>query len=88
MRIALDERRCQGHGRCYDLAPDVFEADERGHVDLAVNGELPDVLEQDAIVGIRNCPESALAVVSTDDTVHRGRSGCVAAPRRGVFEIR
>jgi ferredoxin len=60
MRVIVDLRRCQGHGRCYDLAPDVFEPDERGHVDVAVLGDLPAVLQPDARIGVRNCPESAL----------------------------
>ena len=30
-RVAVDSDRCTGHGRCYTLAPDVFDADEVGH---------------------------------------------------------
>jgi len=60
MRVIVDLGRCQGHGRCYDLAPDVFEPDERGHVDVAVHGDLPAVLQPDARIGVRNCPEAAL----------------------------
>jgi ferredoxin len=60
MRVIVDWGRCQGHGRCYDLAPDVFEPDERGHVDVAVHGDLPAVLQPDARIGVRNCPEAAL----------------------------
>ena len=33
MRVHVDEARCEGHGRCYDLAPDLFEPDE--HRELA-----------------------------------------------------
>jgi ferredoxin len=69
MRVIVDIGRCQGHGRCYDLAPDVFEPDPRGHVDVAVHGELPAVLEPDVRIGVRNCPESALRLtVGTADT--------------------
>ena len=25
------DAKCVGHGRCYELAPDVFGDDERGH---------------------------------------------------------
>jgi ferredoxin len=60
MRVIVDGPRCHGHGRCYDLAPDVFEPDPRGRVGLAVTGELPTELEYDARIAVDNCPESAL----------------------------
>ena len=63
MKVAVDRGRCQGHGRCYDLAPDVFEPDDRGRVDLAVTGELSPELEPDARIGVQNCPESALRLI-------------------------
>ena len=31
MRIKIDNDRCTGHGRCYALAPEVFEPDDEGH---------------------------------------------------------
>jgi ferredoxin len=60
VKVVVDHKKCQGHGRCYDLAPDVFEPDERGHVNLAVTGELPPGLEPDTRIGVQNCPEAAL----------------------------
>ena len=63
MRVAVDREKCQGHGRCYDLAPDVFESDERGRVVAAVHGELSPALEPDARIGVQNCPESALGMI-------------------------
>jgi ferredoxin len=63
MKVIVDLGRCQGHGRCYDLAPDVFEPDERGHVEMTVHGALPAILQRDASVGVHNCPESALQLV-------------------------
>jgi ferredoxin len=63
MRVVVDRARCQGHGRCYDLAPDVFESDQRGRVDVAVTGDLPPDLEPEARIGIANCPESALRLI-------------------------
>ena len=72
MRVIVDLRRCQGHGRCYDLAPDVFEPDERGHVDVTVPGDLPDVLHPDVRIGVRSCPEAALRLVA--DTPDRSAS--------------
>jgi ferredoxin len=61
LKVIIDENACTGHGRCYDLAPDVFEADERGNgvVKLA---ELPVALEPQARTAERNCPERAIRI--------------------------
>lgn len=31
MRVRIDPEKCQGQGRCYDLAPQVFTDDEEGY---------------------------------------------------------
>ena len=59
MRIQLDPERCQGHGRCYSLAPDLFDSDDVGHCVLLVD-EVPEGREADARSGVENCPEQAL----------------------------
>ena len=28
MKVQIDSKLCQGHGRCYDLAPDLFGEDD------------------------------------------------------------
>lgn len=64
MRVQVDEEACVGHGRCYALAPDVFAPDERGHCELLVDdGEVPPELEEQARVGVANCPERAITIV-------------------------
>lgn len=60
-RISIDTDRCTGHGRCYTLAPDVFDADEGGHSKLFVE-EVRGELEQQASVAAQNCPESAITL--------------------------
>ena len=30
MRVRVDPDRCQGHSRCYAIAPDLFEIDDYG----------------------------------------------------------
>ena len=62
MRIVLDADRCQGHGRCYSLAPDLFDSDDLGHCVLLVS-EVPEGREADARNGVDNCPEQALTLV-------------------------
>jgi ferredoxin len=61
MRIVLDSELCVGHGRCYTLAPDLFDADERGHCVVRVT-EVPPELAGDARTGVANCPERALQI--------------------------
>ena len=45
MRVHVDRAKCVGHGRCYVLAPDVFEDDERGHC-VVRKTELPAEFEE------------------------------------------
>ena len=60
-RILLDTERCTGHGRCYTLAPDVFDADEVGHCVVLVEDVAGD-LEAAAKTGEQNCPENAITL--------------------------
>ena len=59
MKIRLDSARCVGHGRCYDLAPEIFDEDERGRCVLKLP-EVPRQLHEKARVAVENCPEEAL----------------------------
>ena len=60
-RVAVDRDRCTGHGRCYSLAPDVYDADDIGHCRLLVE-EVSGELEAHAAIGEQNCPEQAITV--------------------------
>jgi ferredoxin len=60
MKVNVDHDVCTGHGRCYVLAPDVFEPDEQGH-SMAKYDEVPANLEQQALIGQANCPEGAIS---------------------------
>jgi ferredoxin len=59
--ISVDPDRCVGHGRCYTLAPDIYDADEVGHSIVLVE-DVSDDLEQHARVGEQNCPEQAITL--------------------------
>ncbi|CPR03356.1 cytochrome P450 superfamily protein [Mycobacterium bohemicum DSM 44277] len=61
IRVSVDPDRCTGHGRCYTLAPDVFDADEAGHCVVRVDDVSGD-LELQAVTGEQNCPESAITL--------------------------
>ena len=59
----IDAELCTGHGRCYALAPEVFDADEHGHGFVRV-AELPAELEKQGQLAAANCPERAITVTS------------------------
>ena len=61
MKIVLDEAMCTGHGRCYALAPAVFDADDQGHCVIKVDA-VPSHLQSDARTAVANCPEAALTI--------------------------
>lgn len=61
MKVRLDAERCTGHGRCYELAPEVFAEDERGR-GLVLRESPPPALAASARLAERNCPERAIAI--------------------------
>jgi ferredoxin len=61
MKVRVDPDRCVGHGRCYELAPGVFEEDEQGHGRVR-GAVVPSGLEEDARRGRANCPEEAISI--------------------------
>ncbi len=60
-RVSVDPDLCTGHGRCYTLAPDIFDADEAGHSIVLVDNVWGE-LEEHAVIGEQNCPESAITL--------------------------
>lgn len=63
MRIVLESDKCQGHNRCYALAPELFDVDDYGQSVLLVDGDIPDELVDKARLAAANCPEFAIKVV-------------------------
>jgi ferredoxin len=61
MKVHIDLEACTGHGRCYVLAPDVFDADDVGH-SLARFDVVPAELEDQARIAVANCPEQAISI--------------------------
>ena len=61
MKVRVDAAACVGHGRCYVLAPEVFEPDDRGHCWIP-NENVPAELHEQARVGEENCPERAIVI--------------------------
>lgn len=63
MRIDADRGRCEGHGLCADVAPEVFELDDDAVV-VVLHETVPPELERKAAAGARVCPVAALKVLS------------------------
>jgi ferredoxin len=60
VKIRIDQNVCQGHGRCYDLAPTLVEPDDIGNGREIGDGTVPADLEQTARKAAANCPEQAV----------------------------
>jgi ferredoxin len=65
VKVRIDHQRCQGHGRCYDLVPEIFTEDEEGYSRLVSDGTVPDGMERKARLAEANCPENAISVEET-----------------------
>jgi ferredoxin len=59
VKLRVDAARCTGHGRCYELAPELFDEDAEGHCIVRVE-RVPGALEAKARAGEANCPERAI----------------------------
>ena len=60
MKVQIDPERCQGHGRCYDLVPDLFGDDDEGYGKVLGDGVVPPGSEHEARRAAANCPERAI----------------------------
>ncbi|MCU4183463.1 ferredoxin [Acidiferrimicrobium sp. IK] len=63
MRILIDAAACTGHGRCYSLAPELFEDDEQGHGRVVGDGSVPPELQAAAQRAETACPERAVSLL-------------------------
>ena len=62
MRVHVDPEKCQGHNRCYALAPELFDVDELGNAFELNGGFVPEGLEDQARRAAANCPEYAISI--------------------------
>ncbi len=63
MRVRVDRERCQGHARCFALAPELFELDELGNARERGTGVVAAELEDKARLAQANCPELAIDII-------------------------
>jgi ferredoxin len=62
MRVHVDPSKCQGHNRCYALAPELFDVDDLGNAFELNDGVVPAALEDKARLALANCPEFAITI--------------------------
>lgn len=62
MKIHLLAEKCQGHGRCYSLAPELFDCDDLGTAVVVVAGDLTAEQLSKANLAAANCPEFAIEI--------------------------
>jgi ferredoxin len=63
VRIRVDPDKCEGHARCYGLAPELFDVDDYGLSTAVGDGTVPPGLEDRARLAVANCPEFAVEVI-------------------------
>lgn len=59
--VNIDGAKCQGHGRCALIAPEVFDVDDLG-MGLVLVDEVPPAAEADVDEAVLTCPENAIHV--------------------------
>ncbi len=70
MKVQIDAGSCQGHGRCFDIAADLFSEDAEGYGTVTGDGTVPTGREDDARLAAANCPEQAIELIG------EARHGC------------
>lgn len=65
VRVRVDPDKCQGHNRCYSLAPELFDVDDFGYANASGDGVVPAQLEGKAQLAAANCPEFAVIIEET-----------------------
>jgi ferredoxin len=63
VKLQIDVGLCQGNGRCYDRAPDLFGDDEEGYGKVLGDGAVTLEKEDDARRAVLNCPEHAIRLI-------------------------
>ena len=63
MRLTVDGASCMGHGRCYEMAPDLLTYDDEGYVTIrSATIEVPAGQLEAAEDAAATCPEQAITL--------------------------
>jgi ferredoxin len=66
-RVRVDGEKCQGHNRCYALAPELFDIDDLGMSSARGDGKVTPELLDKARLAVANCPEYAVTLTELSD---------------------
>ncbi|MHB8378450.1 MAG: ferredoxin [Acidimicrobiales bacterium] len=62
MKVVIDADLCQGQGRCFSIAPGIFDFDELGNGVVIGDGSLSRETLDLARLAQANCPEHAIFI--------------------------
>ena len=62
VQLQIDKTRCEGHGRCYVLFPELFDADDMGDGEVRQRDLGTPERIADAETAVLNCPERAISL--------------------------
>jgi ferredoxin len=65
LRVHVDSEKCQGHNRCYAIAPELFDVDDLGFATERNDGVVPAAMEDQARAAVANCPEFAIEITES-----------------------
>jgi ferredoxin len=73
MKVHIDEKRCRGHAKCLDIAPNAFDfIDEEDRAIVVADGVLRTSVE--ALMDAQlECPEQAISV--DEDSINPEQEG-------------
>lgn len=74
MKIIVKRALCSGHARCASVAPELFQLNDDGYIDMD-DFEVPPGQEELARRGARACPERALRVAKEEEGSSDGGGG-------------
>lgn len=61
MHVSIDTDLCQGHARCWEICPEVFDLDDEGH-GRAQFDQVPAEFADRTREAADNCPERAISL--------------------------
>jgi ferredoxin len=61
VKVRIDSNRCQGHGQCNLICPELFLFDEQGFA-YVESEEVPAEFETQAERAFGSCPEHAISI--------------------------
>ncbi len=62
MKVVINADACTGQGRCFGIAPELFDFDDLGNGVVKGDGTVTPELEEKARLAEANCPEHAISI--------------------------